>query len=87
MDNLFSRENLLLLLVIALFGHNIFLQKRIDKAIVAVKNAEYEANQASISANTAASYASDASDYARKASRYADDAASNAFGNQCWRCP
>ncbi len=94
MKKLFNRENLLILLVFGLIGHNIFLQTRVEKAIEAAQDAEYAANLAESSADDAASYASDAADYASEAASNADDASSyaydayrNSFGKQCWSCP
>ena len=101
MKRIFKRENLLILLIIALIGHNIFLQIRIEASIDISKDAEYEARRAADNADdaasyasTAASYASDAADYASDAANNAanawysaQDAANNAFGNECWSCP
>ena len=71
MRKLLTKENLLILLLIGLFGHNIFLQTRIEKAIKAAKDAEYEARNGTERADEAASYASDAADYANETSRKA----------------
>lgn len=94
MKKIFNRENLLILLVAGLIGHNVYLQTRVEKAIDAAQDAEYEASRAANSADNAASYASDAADYASEASDNAanawysaQDAANNAFGNECWSCP
>lgn len=101
MKNIFNKENLLIILVIGLIGHNIFLQTRVERAIDAAQDAEYEASRAASSADDAASYASDAANYASDAADYASeasdnaanawysaqDAANNAFGNECWSCP
>ena len=76
----FTQLNLLIFLVIALFGYNIFLQTRIEKAIRLASSAEYEAEQASKYAKEAAEYAQDASDNAQEASY-------NSFGRQCSICP
>jgi len=94
MKKIFNRENLLIILVIGLIGHNVFLQTKVEQAINAAQDAEYEASRAASSADDAASYASDAADYASEASDNAEnawysaqDAADNAFGNECWSCP
>jgi hypothetical protein len=67
MKRLFNRENLLIILVIGLIGHNIFLQTRVEIAIVAAQDAEYAANRAESTADDAASYAREAADYASEA--------------------
>ena len=94
MKYIINRENLLIILVIGLIGHNIFLQIRVEKAIDAAQDAEYAAYRAESRASDAASYASDAADNASDAAAYASEAASNAddayrnsFGRQCWSCP
>ena len=79
----------------------IFLQIRVERAIDAAQDAEYEASRAVSNADDAASYAYDAANYASDAADYtnetsdkaanawysAQDAANNAFGNECWSCP
>ncbi|MBQ4915455.1 hypothetical protein J8L85_13455 [Maribacter sp. MMG018] len=94
MKKIFNRENLLILLVVGLIGHNVYLQTRVEKAIDAAQDAEYEASRAANNADDAASYARNAADYASEASDNAanawysaQDAANNAFGNECWSCP
>jgi cytoskeletal protein RodZ len=101
MKKKFTRENLMLLLLIGLFGHNIYLQFEIDDTKSAARSAWSTAQTASDYALRAANYASYAADYAEEASEHASgaesaatnayyaaqDAADNAFGNQCWSCP
>ena len=80
MKKYFSKENIMIVLIIALFIHNLYLQKQIDKAIDYASDAYYSADSADDNASDALSYASDAADYAR-------EAAENSFGNQCYSCP
>jgi len=80
MKNAFHKENLLIILVLGLFGHNVYLQFQVEKAIEA---AEYAASYAT----DAAEKANEAADYAEAASLSAEDAVYNAFGNQCGSCP
>lgn len=101
MQKYLTYKNLVVLLIIGLIGNNIALQIKLEEAIDAAQNAEYQArkayNQAEDAysmAEDAANYASDAADYARSASDNAEnayysaqDAANNSFGRQCWSCP
>ena len=89
-----TKQNLILLILVSLGGHNYYLQTKIDDSINAANDAEYEANQAKNYASDAADYASDAADYASDAASEASDASSyaydayiNSFGNQCYNCP
>ena len=72
-----SKQNLILLLLIILIGHNLFLQ---TKLVFENNNEDLKSIilEASANARRAASYASDASDYASDAADYASDAADNA---------
>ena len=82
-----TKQNLILLVLISLGGHNYYLQTKIDDSINAANNAEYEARQAKNYASDAADYASDAASDASDASSYAYDAYRNSFGSQCYSCP
>lgn len=101
MKKLITKENLVLLLILLLLGHNVYLQFRVEKSKEAADNAYREANWASDYASSAASYASDAVDYAQEAAQnaeeaydaaneasdYAYKAYKNSFGYNCWSCP
>ena len=82
-----TKQNLILLILVSLGGHNYYLQTKIDDSINAANDAEYEANQAKNYASYAADYASDAASEASDASSYAYDAYINSFGSQCYNCP
>ena len=90
----FTRQNVILLILIALFAHNYYLQSKIEIAINTAIDAEYEARMAKSYASEAANNASDAAYYASEAATEAENASSNAkkayrnsFGYQCWSCP
>lgn len=94
MKQYLNYKNLVVLLILGLIGSNIFLQIKIEEAIDAAKNAEYQARQAYDEAENASIYASEASDYAEEAANNAQDAYysaekanRNSFGNQCYTCP
>jgi len=87
MKKLFKRENLLIILIIGLIGHNIYLQTRVEKAIDTSKYAVYAAKRAKNSADDAAYNASNAARKAEDASDHAYDAYLNSFGQRCWSCP
>jgi len=67
----FSKENVILVLLIVLIGHSFYLQTLVSEATIYAK-------RASTNASEAASYASDASSNASDAVSYASDASSNA---------
>ena len=97
----FTKENIILVLLIFLVGHSFYLQikvsETIDEASSASSNARRAYNAASDAydeASSASSYArraynaaSDAYDEASSASSYAQDAYYSSFGNQCSYCP
>jgi len=87
-------KTLVILLIIGLIGSNISLQIKVEEAIKAANDAEFQATKAFRVSETATRYASDAADYAEEASNNALDAyysaqeaASYSFGRQCWSCP
>jgi uncharacterized membrane protein YcjF (UPF0283 family) len=94
MRKLLNYKSLGILLIICLIVSNVYLQIKVDKAISAAENAEYQARRAFSEAQDASMYASDASDYAQEAASNAENAydaaekaSRNSFGNQCWSCP
>jgi hypothetical protein len=94
MKKYFNYKTLTILLIIGLIGNNIYLQIKVDKAISAAENAEYQARRAYSEAQDASMYASEASEYAQEAAENAENAnnsaqaaSRNSFGNQCWSCP
>lgn len=94
MEKYLNFKTLVILLIIGLIGSNISLQMKVEEAIIAANDAEYQARRAYSEAETATSYASDASDYAQEASDNAEkayysaeEAVSKSFGSQCWSCP
>lgn len=96
-----TKQNVILLLLIGMAGHNYYLQTKIADTLNAANNAEYEARQAKNIANVAASYSSSAANYASEAADNANNAAliasdasdyaykayTNSFGYECWSCP
>lgn len=94
MKKYLNYKTLTILLIIGLIGNNIHLQMKVDTAISAANNAEYQARRAYSEAQDASLNAADASDYAQEAAENADNAydaaekaSRNSFGNQCWSCP
>ena len=101
MMKIFNRDNLTIILLVGLIGHNIYLQFQVEDTLIYASNASTHARRAASYASDASDYAydaasnsDDASTYARRAASYASDAASyasdaasNAFGNECWSCP
>ena len=100
-SKLFSKQNIIILLILGLIGHNFYLQVKItettdyasdaaDYAQDAAENAKDAADYASDAAenaNSAKYYASDAADYASNAADYAEDARDYSFGYTCSYCP
>ena len=94
MKKILNQGNIIVILLVVLFGHNIYLQLQIEKASYAAEDSEYQAKQAvnyaseaANNAENAASYASEAANNAENAYYSAQDAANNSFGTQCWNCP
>ena len=89
----FSKENVILVLLIVLIGHSFYLQTLVSEATIYAKRASSNASdaasnaseatkyakRASNNASDAASYASDAAGYAEDASIYAREASEYAF--------
>ena len=74
----FSKDNLILTLIIVLLGHSFYLQILVSGALSYARSASSYAEDASSYAEDASSYAEDASSNAEDASSYAYDAASYA---------
>lgn len=101
MKKIFKSQNLIILLLVIILGHNIYLQIEIAQTKKSASNADknsykalLSASLAAVSAASAMDYASDAADNATEAADnaaeaadYAAIAANNAFGSNCWRCP
>lgn len=101
MRKLLKIQNISLILLLGLFGHNLYLQIQVEKAVKASINSENEAKKATNKASAvlayareaaensriAAEYANEAAENSREAWNYAEDAAYNSFGSQCWSCP
>lgn len=69
----FSKDNVILILIIVLLGHSFYLQILVSNAL------SY--------ARSASSNAEDASSYAENASSYAEEARDNSFAYNCSYCP
>jgi hypothetical protein len=101
MKKYFNYKNLIIVLIVGLIANNVLLLIKVEEAIDAANDAEYEARNAFDEAENAASNASDAAYYAEEASSNAKEASNNAenayysaqraannsFGNQCYTCP
>tara|TARA_B110000046_G_scaffold5791_1_gene6148 strand:- start:228 stop:500 length:273 start_codon:yes stop_codon:yes gene_type:complete len=87
MKKIFRRENITLILLVTVLGHNIFLQTKVDEAISEASDAANYASNAEDQAGDAANYASNAAYNAREAADNAREAADNAFANVCNYCP
>jgi curved DNA-binding protein CbpA len=90
----FTKENIILVLLIFLVGHSFYLQIKVSETIDKASSASSNARRAYNAASDASSYAQDASSYAQDAynaasdaSSYAYDAYYSSFGNQCSYCP
>ena len=90
----FTKENIILMLLIFLVGHSFYLQIKVSETIDEASSASSNARRAYNAASDASSYAqdaynaaSDAYDEASSASSYAQDAYYSSFGNQCSYCP
>ena len=90
----FSKENIILVLLIILLVHSFYLQALVISNSDEISEATNYARRSASYAQDAASYAQDASSYAQDAASYADDAASysqqarnNSFAYNCSYCP
>ena len=87
-------QNLMLVLLVGVAGHNYYLQLQVKKVLEVASEARDEANEAahlagyaSSAAESAAQYAESAVDIAGEARDYAYEASENAYGNVCGYCP
>ena len=85
--NLFSKENLIIILLLVSISHNFYLQILTSEASRNASDASDYARSAMNNAEEAYSAASDASDYARRANNNASEARDNSFAYNCNYCP
>lgn len=84
---LLKKENLVLIILIFLLGHNILLHIKLDRAISRIMNLQILAYNAQINSANAAIQAEKAAVHAEEAAKNAKDAFYASYDNICSNCP
>lgn len=99
MNTKFSITHVILLLTLGLIAHNFYLQEKLDalanqsnsndsdEIISTLDDIQSKVDDIESTSYEASVYARAAASSAEDAYYQAQQAANNAFGNQCWSCP